>query len=234
MKTLILYSNRPLETHSIALISKQTSGMLYDFIKIHNNKNLENYDQIVLVYQHPLNSINKQFVQFCDSNPSLVKESILVIDIPMPYAKKFDMESLSDQINNFRNTMISDYNYNADNAAAILINETVGKQTQMDYAKNLGYAPKQSITEGIEHGFRLFVMFSHVSEMYGNMTMLKANCSIIAGTFAIPLGLLIFYLGIVLYNTPPAFGAALTMIGGGPILAYVGVKNRRYLQWLKN
>lgn len=70
--------------------------------------------------------------------------------------------------------------------------------------------------------------------MCGAATVLKANVSILTGILAIPLGMLIFYLGIVAYNTPPAFGIALAMIAGGPILTYMGYRSRQYLQWLKS
>ena len=66
-------------------------------------------------------------------------------------------------------------------AVSILINELVDKQAQMDYAKNLGYAVKQSIDEGIEDGCNLLISLSHVPEMCGAATVLKANVSILTG-----------------------------------------------------
>lgn len=124
MKTLILCSKHPLETHSVDLIIKQTHGTLCNFIEFSNNESLANYDQMILVYQHPLDSINRSFIQFCESNSLILEKSVLIVDLPLSYANALDPKLFADRINNLSNTLTLKCGYDV-RAASIFINKLV-------------------------------------------------------------------------------------------------------------
>ena len=80
----------------------------------------------------------------------------------------------------------------------------------------------------------VYLTFFKISELIERSSLYKSRIEIILGLIAVPLGVIVFYLGVVKFNTPPAFGSSLLMISGGPILFYIGLKNRKYQKWLKN
>lgn len=176
----------------------------------------------LIVYQHPIDAVNEKFRIYCNNNKDSIKKSKILISLPISYVEQ-NNNSFLDSINTFIKSL-NDLGFDLEEKIKLIPNVEINKALQTRISESFVQTNEPDI----------YLTFFKISELIERSSLYKSRIEIILGLVAVPLGVIVFYLGIVKYSTPPAFGSSLLMIGGGPILFYIGLKNRKYQKWLKN
>ncbi len=176
----------------------------------------------IIIYQHPIEAINEKFRSYCDNNKNSIKKSKILISLPISYVEQ-NNKSFQDSIKTFIQSL-NDLGFNLEEKIQLIPNAEINKALQTRISESFIQTDEPDV----------YLTFFKISELIERSSLYKSRIEMILGLIAVPLGVIVFYLGVVKYNTPPAFGSSLLMIGGGPILFYIGLKNRKYQKWLKN
>ncbi|WP_400207766.1 hypothetical protein [Candidatus Methanomassiliicoccus intestinalis] len=233
MKTVILCPRQLVDSHALKILTEATHGSIHKTIGRKTLKSYDQYKSAFIVYQYPLDHLNEDFLSFCKLNKELTKRAVLVINLPTPYVEELGAEHFSELVSQLRRSLQAEDFFDFESETTMIFNTLVDKQLQNECAGCLGIALAPSLTRQVWKNSHCLLIFSPVSELFEHMSSFKANLSITAGLIAVPLGALTFYAGVVIYNVPTAFGTACAMIGGGPLLAYIGLRSRKYPRWLK-
>lgn len=176
----------------------------------------------IIVYQHPIETINEEFKKYCIENKNVIRESKILISLPISYVQQ-NIESIQDLIKSFIKSL-NGLGFNLNEKIELIPNTDIDKALQNKISKSFDQTDESDI----------YITIFKISELIEKSTLNRSTLEMALGLIAVPLGVIVFYLGIVKYNTPPAFGTSLLMIGGGAILLYIGMANRKYQKWLKD
>ncbi len=179
-------------------------------------------DRPVVVYQHPLDTVNGGFERYCLENPDTVRGSKVLISLPTSYVEQ-EITALDESMERFVNTL-NGLGFELEGKVGLIRNADVDKAFQRDIADLFDDPGEPDV----------YLTFFRISEFVQKSTLRKATAEILLGTVSIPVCLALFRLGILDWNTPRVFGIAFAMIGFAPLLLYHGAVNRKYQRWLRN
>jgi len=192
---------------------------------------LAEYDKIILFYQYEVCPIRKEFVEFCERNRGSLKDASLIIDIPTTILEDGIEETLTGL------TELIGYfdSLNSSGMSARLVNTNCTKENkQKKYATDLGIGYESVFDKKILTDAPVIVTIFTPSNFDLEISKKRATAYMIGGVLAVPLGIMLFVIGVVLTNSPPAAGAAFTLVSGGPILYYMAYRSKKFTEWRGN
>lgn len=233
LKTAILCPQYTVDSHVLKMLAEETKGTILKVIGGKTQRDYEEYGLVFIVYQYPLDPLNKEFIEFCRANKKLTKRSVLVINTPAPYIEELGTEQFSELVDDLKRMLISEDLFDLERNTTVIFNTMVDKNLQNECAKKLNVDLAPSLSPSLLKESRFLVIFSQVSEMFEKMTPFKANAWIILGIMGVPVGILTFYYATMVYDSAPGVPVSFGMALGGPVISYIGFRSKRYAKWMK-
>ena len=228
MQTAIICPRYTLNSETIRILREKTDGSVLKILGGRMHADLTKYDLIILVYQYPLSPMNGDFIEFYEENKEALMHARLVIDLPASLIEDNasgipkELEGLIDRIGRTDITVES---------VALVNTNCTTEQKQKRYADSLGIGYK-SIFDGrtIADNPAVVTIFTP-SAFDMKISRRRACLYMIAGVCAVPLGVILFYFGLVVLHNSRLTGASFSLVGGGPLLLYMAYRSKKFAEW---
>ena len=226
MPTAVICPEHTLNSKFQKILKEKTDCDVLNVIGSRRIPDLKKYDRIILVYQYALSPIRKEFREFCEKNRDALKGAQLVVDIPTSILENDAGEAqkgLMELISYF------DTAGTAGGSVALFNTNCTTEQKQKKFAESLGIGYEGTFDWKIAADRPVIVTAFVPSVIDMKVSKLRATLYIAAGVCAIPLGVIMFYVGTMFYTR--LIGLSFFVIGGGFLYVYMAYQSRKMAEW---